>query len=104
MTQTLKRDMYGLQHPGFSIEDVSRRVPDPDPLAAIRYACIHWVNHFIDASNILGTGDCVPDGGAIERFLQSKGLYWIEALSLLRSMSEGMLALEKLTRHLQVRY
>ena len=102
MSQTLKRDIYGLQHPGFSTEDVSRQVPDPDPLAAIRYACVHWVNHFVDASKSPGRGDSIQDDGAIETFLRSKGLYWIEALSLLRSMSEGMLALEKLRGHFQV--
>lgn len=104
MNQTLKRDMYGLQHPGFSIEDVFRQVPDPDPLAAIRYACAHWVNHLVDASKIPGRSDSVQDGGVIEAFLQRKSLYWIEALSLQRNVSEGMLSLEKLKHHLQVSF
>ncbi|CAJ2505653.1 Uu.00g130470.m01.CDS01 [Anthostomella pinea] len=103
VSQTLKRDIYGLHDPGFPIEDVPRRRPDPDPLAVIGYSCVYWVNHLIDASKAPGRDDSVQEYGAADRFLRGKGLYWIESLSLLRSMSEGMLALERLIRHLQGR-
>ncbi|CAJ2505558.1 Uu.00g129520.m01.CDS01 [Anthostomella pinea] len=73
VSQTLKRDIYGLHDPGFPIEDAP------------------------------GRDDSVQEYGAADRFLRGKGLYWIESLSLLRSMSEGMLALERLIRHLQVK-
>ncbi|CAJ2504430.1 Uu.00g118240.m01.CDS01 [Anthostomella pinea] len=101
VSQTLKRDIYGLHDRGFPIKDVPRRRPDPDPLAAIGYSCVHWVNHLIDASKAPGRDDSVQEYGTADRFLRKKGLYWIESLSLLRSMSEGMLALERLIRHLQ---
>ncbi|CAJ2507908.1 Uu.00g090940.m01.CDS01 [Anthostomella pinea] len=85
---------------GFLIEDVPRQRPDPDPLAAIGYSYVYWVNHLIDASKAPGM-DSVQEYRAADRFQQGKGLYWIESLSLLRSMSEGMLALDRLIRHLQ---
>ncbi|KAJ0103744.1 NACHT-domain-containing protein [Diaporthe amygdali] len=98
MFQTLKRDIYGLDSLGFAIEDVPRQRPNPDPLATIAYSCVYWVDHLIDASKALDTAGSVPNDEAVARFLQSQGLYWIESLSLLRSMSEGMLAMEKLLR------
>ena len=43
MSTALWRDMYGLGAPGFPIDSV--RVPDPDPLATVRYSCVYWVDH-----------------------------------------------------------
>lgn len=36
------------------------------------------------------------DGGVVHVLLQKKYLHWLEALSLLRSMSEGVIAVQKL--------
>ncbi|KAJ9413287.1 transcriptional activator of glycolytic enzymes-domain-containing protein [Fusarium oxysporum] len=43
MSRSLRRDMYNLNHPGISIDDV--RQPDPNPLASARYSCFYWVDH-----------------------------------------------------------
>ncbi len=40
----------------------------------------------------------LQDGGIVHKFLQEKFLHWLEALSLLGSMSEGGLAMLKLER------
>jgi len=37
MEETMRRDIYSLEHPGFPIAEV--RAPDPDPLSSIQYAC-----------------------------------------------------------------
>ena len=39
ISTVLQRDMYGLSAPGFPIDQV--RVPDPNPLAAVRYSCVY---------------------------------------------------------------
>jgi hypothetical protein len=39
MTQKLQQDMYKLRLPGISINSV--QVPDPDPLAPLRYPCVY---------------------------------------------------------------
>jgi hypothetical protein len=39
MDKALQRDVYGLRHPGCSIDNVEH--PDPNPLAPIRYACVY---------------------------------------------------------------
>ena len=46
MSRTLRRDIYSLRALGYPIERVE--LPEPDPLAASRYSCIHWVDHFCD--------------------------------------------------------
>ncbi|KAL2140827.1 hypothetical protein VTI28DRAFT_3191 [Corynascus sepedonium] len=68
MSTVLRRDIYGLGAPGVLIDNI--RVPDPDPLAT--------------------------DHGVVHTFLKTKYLYWLEALSLLRAMSDAVMAIRKL--------
>ncbi|KAK3896651.1 vegetative incompatibility protein [Staphylotrichum tortipilum] len=96
MSITLRRDMYGLGAPGFLIDSV--QVPDPDPLRTVRYSCVHWVDHFRDS--VPGTNtkrdDLQQDDTVVHTFLKTKYLYWLEALSLLQAMSEGVIAIRQL--------
>ncbi|KAH9427465.1 hypothetical protein MCOR02_012097 [Pyricularia oryzae] len=43
----LRRNIYSLPHPGTLIDDAT--TPNPDPLAAVRYSCIYWIDHFCEA-------------------------------------------------------
>jgi hypothetical protein len=94
MSTTLHRDMYQLHELGYLAEKIQQ--PDPDPLAALRYSCVYWVDHLCDSDPDL------QDGGIVIRFLETKYLYWLEALSLCRSMSQGVLAMAKLETLIQV--
>ena len=101
MDKTLQRDVYGLRHPGYSIDKVEH--PDPDPLAPIRYACIYWVDHLCEiksSHNEVG----LYDNGTIDTFLRKHFLHWLEALSLIKGISEGILAIAKLIGLLTVSY
>ena len=101
LTSTLRRDIYALGAPGFPLDQVKQ--PDPDPLAASRYSCVYWIDHLYDCDPICNrTGD-LQDGGSVDRFLCRSYLYWLEALSLLKSISEGTLSMAKLDSLLQVR-
>ena len=102
MSGTLKRDMYGLRSPGFPIDEVSVRTPDP--LAAIRYSCVYWVDHLFDGQRSDNTKhpDIFQDGGIIDDFLRKHYLHWLEALSLCRNMSQGIFSMTKLESFLQV--
>jgi hypothetical protein len=100
MAQTLRRNMYGLRTPGTLIHDVKQ--PDPDPLAAVRYSCVYWVDHLQECSGDAQDRD-LQDGGKVDTFLRERYLYWLEALSLLRRMSEGVFAVAKLEGLLKVR-
>ncbi|KAM7195031.1 Heterokaryon incompatibility protein (HET) domain containing protein [Rhypophila sp. PSN 637] len=93
MSAVLRRDMYGLQALGFPINEI--QTPSPDPLAAVRYSCVFWVDYLRDSiskkdmlqRNILDT---------IQIFLEKNYLYWLETLSLLRAMPEGVIAITQL--------
>ncbi|KAK7178050.1 beta transducin-like protein HET-D2Y [Paraphaeosphaeria sporulosa] len=96
MSKTLQRDMYGLHAPGYPAEQVEP--PDPDPLAALRYSCIYWMDHLCDWSfnSSANSSDDLQDGAAVHEFLKKKYLYWLEALSLCKSMSKGVVSIVKL--------
>ncbi|KAK5992534.1 Vegetative incompatibility protein HET-E-1 [Cladobotryum mycophilum] len=91
----LKRDLYNLHSPGFLIQDVSP--PAPNPLTPIRYACVYWINH-LDSS--VPSRNPTYNDQSIEslliQFFERKFLYWLECLSLLQSVSEGVTSLQKL--------
>jgi len=80
MCRTFQRDMYNLQALGYPIEQIER--PEPDPLAALHYLCIYWVDHLCDWNSISSTVHPVDlqDGGSVDKFLRQKYLYWLEAL------------------------
>lgn len=96
MSLTLKRDMYGLAALGFPIDEV--QVPADDPLATTRYSCIYWVDHLCDWSSDSSEnhGDTLQKDGTIDIWLRKKYLYWLEALSLCKSISKGIVSMEKL--------
>jgi hypothetical protein len=96
MSRTLQRDIYRLDASGYPIEQVQQ--PEPDPLAASRYSCIYWVDHLCDwsSSSSAHNKDILQGGGIVESFLRKKYVYWLEALSLCKSMSKGIVSMAKL--------
>lgn len=102
LSNTLHRDMYSLGALGVAIEDV--QPPKIDALAASRYSCVYWVDHLYDSKSESwtdGVGDLTV-AGAVDRFMREKYLYWLEGLSLCRSMSEGVILMAKLYSLAQV--
>ncbi|KAM7209927.1 Vegetative incompatibility protein HET-E-1 [Rhypophila decipiens] len=93
MSIALRRDMYGLKAPGFPIDKV--QTPSPDPLDTVRYSCVFWVDHLRDSTSDKGMPQ--PKSlDAVHAFVKQKYLYWLEALSLLRAMPEGVIAITQL--------
>lgn len=95
---SLHRDMYNLGVPGYPIERVAPLDPDPDPLGRSRYSCIYWVDHLRNCGSIATTGHHIDlqDEGIVDKFLQQKYLYWLEALSLCKSMPKGVISMAEL--------
>ncbi|KAF5847015.1 hypothetical protein GGP41_003314 [Bipolaris sorokiniana] len=96
LSSTLKRDMYDLVELGFSIDEV--RTPYSDPLATARYSCVYWIDHLYE-SKLKPLGSSV--GGlqaadVVDGFLRKKYLYWLEGLSLCRSVGNGVVSMTKL--------
>ncbi|OTA00415.1 hypothetical protein A9Z42_0090430 [Trichoderma parareesei] len=99
MSQSLKRDIYQLSDLSIHVHVVE--APAPEPLAAVGYSCVFWVDHFadlIDGEYNETTGGYANDALVpyIKAFIGTKYLYWLEALSLLRRVPEGVIAMRKL--------
>jgi hypothetical protein len=102
LSKTLHRDMYSLDAPGYSIENV--KLSEIDPLAVSRYPCIYWIDHLCDLkpkslANRVGNLQVLD---AVNEFLRKKYLYWLEGLSLCKSVGKGVVSMEKLWSLLQV--
>lgn len=98
MRNSLSKDMYGLVDPAFSIDKLSQNALSHDPLVPIRYCCVYWIDHFEQS---MPEGHTNDDGHSkshrlIYTFLQEKYIYWLEALSLLRSIFDGMAGMQRL--------
>ncbi len=100
MSSELKRNMYSLKY-GFKPKDI--RPPEPDPLTSVRYACIFWADHLssldIRCSELQGE---LVDDGRVHRFLKERFLQWLESISLMGRLSDGIQSLRRLLRMAQV--
>ncbi|KAK4461139.1 HET-R [Cladorrhinum samala] len=94
MSAILRRDIYDLKAPGFPIDKV--QTPTSDPLATVRYSCVFWVVHLRSSISDKDMLQCNNTLDAVQTFLEKKYLYWLEALSLLQAMSEGIIAIRQL--------
>lgn len=94
MHNTLRRDIYCLGTPGYHVNQIQRY--NPDPLIAVRYSCVYWINHLCDGNIGHNMKDALHEGGLVDMFLRHHFLHWLEALSLLHCMSEGVLAIARL--------
>jgi hypothetical protein len=100
MSSMLRRNMYNLDL-GFKPENMTP--PDPDPLAPIRYSCVFWADHLCslnnDNSRLLGE---LADDGKVFGFLKEYFLRWLESLSLIGKLSNGLLSIRKILHAAQV--
>jgi len=104
ISRTLRRDMYSLRYLGYPAGEV--KPLEPDLLAASRYSCIYWVDYLYNWNPSSSTENQVDlqDGSAIDNFLRERYLYWLEALSLCKSMSKGVVSMAKLEALAKVIY
>jgi hypothetical protein len=102
MPRTLRRDVYGLKALGCSVDSIE--LPDPDPLATSRYSCIYWVDHMHDSYSRSSASleEYLRGRDAAYIFMKANFLYWLEALSLCKSMSKGVESMAKLWSLVQV--
>ncbi|KAF1971137.1 hypothetical protein BU23DRAFT_590766 [Bimuria novae-zelandiae CBS 107.79] len=102
LSRTLHRDMYGLKALGSPVKNAEP--PNPDPLAESRYPCVYWIDHLYDSktkSLANRVSNLQARGVAIE-FLKKKYIYWLEGLSLCKSVGKGIVSMAKLWSLVQV--
>jgi hypothetical protein len=101
LSSMLHRDMYNLKAPGSAVENV--KLSHLDPLAASRYPCVYWIDHLHDSKPTSWTNSVADlQMRAVHNFLREKYLYWLESLSLCRSLGTGVVSITKLWLLLQV--
>jgi NACHT domain len=99
LSKTLRQDIYNLQDPGSTVKDI----PDPDPLASVRYSCVFWIDHLCEADDqSLDERNKTFDDWAIFAFLKEHFLHWLESLSLISKLSDGGLSTKRLLHKVQV--
>jgi hypothetical protein len=90
MSTSLKQDICGLSAPGVLVTDVkSSRVDERLP-PEVQYACLYWIRHLEKSGAQLYNND------QVHQFLQLHLLHWLEALSWMQKVSEGIIAIASL--------
>ena len=104
LSDKLRRDMCDLKLPGAEVKDLQNALIDSCLSQALQYACHYWVYHLekISPDRLVDTG-LIQERGPIHNFFMKDFLHWLEALSLTRRMSEGVLMIIKFESLLEVR-
>ena len=100
MSKALKREMHNPDAPGIPVDQVKQLASDP--LSSARYSCVYWIDHLLKCDPTKNAANDLEDGGSVDNFLPRSFLYWLEALSLCGSMSEGVVSMANLEALLQV--
>ncbi|KAK0628670.1 hypothetical protein B0T17DRAFT_523403 [Bombardia bombarda] len=94
MSSLLRQNVYNLD---FAVIPDDITPPNPDPLASIRYSCEFWADHlcFMNGeSPEFSRG--LTENGKVLMFLREHLLHWLEVLSLLGKLSDGVASIRKL--------
>ena len=85
MSTHLRQDICDLRDPGILITEISDHVIQSAIEADLQYACRYWVYHFQQGNSVR------EDTDRILQFLRQHLLHWLEVLSLVGRVSEGVL-------------
>lgn len=96
MSKRLKKNIFNFPHVGFNAKDVL--IPSPDSLEGLRYCCVYWVQHLQQSDTQ------IHDNDQVHQFLKVNLLHWLEALSWMGKISEGILAILLLEAQIQVSF
>jgi len=99
----LKKNLCGIRTHG-PISDNDKSPQNLRPLDPIGYACCYWVDHLSVQSAPDQAEPVLFDGGEVHHFLEQHFLHWIESLSLLGRISDGISMIRKLLVLVQVCY
>ncbi|KAF5555929.1 vegetatible incompatibility het-E-1 [Fusarium phyllophilum] len=101
MHNRLHRNLYKFEDSGVLIDEMD--VLEDSSLTIVGYACVYWVDHFCAW---LLTDNQHPNSLCYEiitKFFETKYLYWLEAMSLLRCTSDAIRAMQRLEDKLKGR-
>jgi hypothetical protein len=87
MSRSLKQDICGQGAPGTPVTDIERSQVERSLPPEVQYACLYWVQH------LQKSGAQLREDDQVYQFLQVHLLHWLEALSWMRKISEGIYAI-----------
>jgi len=90
LSKSLKQDICGLEAPGVFVAEVDNSRVEKYLPQEVQYACLYWVEH------LQMSGVQLYDNDQVHQFLHTHFLHWLEALSWMKRMSEGILAIRSL--------
>jgi len=102
MSTKLKQDICSLRLPGSLVSEVDRHTINRCLPKEVQYACRYWVDHLQQSNVELRDGESESLHNRVHAFLNQHCLHWLEALSLMESLSEGILMVKKLESILTV--
>jgi hypothetical protein len=86
MSTSLKEDICKVNIPGTFVTDIERSQIDACIAPEVQYACLYWIQHLVKSGSTK-----LQDNNYIEKFLRKNLLHWIEVLSWMQKISEGIL-------------
>jgi hypothetical protein len=98
MMGTLKRDICDFRVPGTSTDEINTSTVERCLPLATQYACLYWFDHLRQAFD----DSLLCDNGLLHVFYQYQLLSWLEALSLMKKLSEGLSMILQLEETLNV--
>ena len=99
ISHNLRRNIAGFDAPDASPDDLEHGRLDTVIPKAVQYACLYWFTHLEQGSH----GDIVKES-LLDTFLRRNLLNWLEALSLLRKLSDSISVIYSLESLLEVRH
>ena len=104
MSNTLRENMFNLPRPGTSVAEAQKKF-SRSSFTHIGYACCYWVDHLTDASrDKYDRLSLFNNGEKVKIFLRNHLLHWLEILSILEKVSEGILMLKRLQSLIDVSF
>ena len=92
----LRRNICNLPTPGTSPQDIQRDIMYKVLPKHMQYACQYWVDHLAGIKSESGAQLRLRHHGEVHKFFQKDFLRWLEAMSLMGKMSQGVLMITKL--------
>ncbi|KAI5845957.1 hypothetical protein BZA05DRAFT_342136, partial [Tricharina praecox] len=96
MSRRLKQDICSLKLPGSLTIEVDRSAVNHFLPQEVQYACRFWFDHLQQSNVELRDGDSKSLHKLVHNFLNENFLHWLEALSLMGNISNGILIVRTL--------
>jgi len=102
MSTQLKQDICSLRLPGSLTSEVDRDTINHCLPKEVQYACRYWADHLQQGTVDLCDSELELLHNQVHAFLDNHFLHWLEALSLIGKLAEGVLIVKKLESILTV--